>query len=189
MTLSLFASLFLLATPCAPAVGDKVTSPDGRVVVFVARDASRTDDAALGPVSHEDLCISRAGGPATVLLAGHAAANEAPEKTLVSFDAFVFSADSATLFFTTTGWVTSPAAHAVELATGKEWFLFDGAINAPITKGADAGRYVAAHFRLDDKHSVHSPKYLGRIETWSIVTATGKTIRKISEAEARKWLR
>ena len=153
----------------------------------MSRDEGRTDDSALGPVAHEALCISRSGAPATVLLAGRG--GEAPEQTLVSFEGFVFSPDSKTLFFTTTGWVTSPAAHAVELATGQERFLVDGAITAPITKGPDAGRYVATHFRLDDAHPVRSPKYLGRVDTWSIVTAAGKRVRKISEAEAQKWMK
>ena len=185
--LSLLVSLCVLAAPCTSRSGPAASSPDGHLEVFVSRDEGRTDDAALGPVPHEDLCISRPGAPATVLLAGRG--GDAAEQTLVSFEGFVFSPDSKTLFFTTTGWVTSTAAHAVELATGKERYLFDGAIKAPITRGPDAGRYVAAHFRLDDAHPNDSPKYLGRVESWSIVTAAGKTVRKISEAQAQKWLK
>lgn len=186
MTLPLLVSLCVLANPCETRAGGAVTSPDGRVAIFVARDASRTDDAALGPVAHEDLCISRKGAAPTVLLAGRG--GSAPEKTLASFDAFVFSPDSRTLFFTTTGWVTSPAAHSVDLATGQERYLFDGAINAPIQRGPHAGHYLAAHFRLDDAHPVTSPEYQGRVETWVIVTARGRTIRRVTEAEAQKWL-
>ena len=185
--LSLLVSLCVLAAPCTSRSGPAARSPDGHLEVFVSRDESRSDDAALGLVAHEDLCISRAGAPATLLLAGHG--GDAAEQTLVSFEGFVFSADSKTLFFTTTGWVTSTAAHAVELATGQERFLFDGAIKAPITRGPDAGRYVAAHFRLDDAHPIESPRYLGRVESWSVVTAAGKTVRKISETEASKWLK
>ena len=182
LTLSLLVPLCLLANPCEARAGDAVTSPNQKLTVFVARDTSRTDDTALGAVPHEDLCISRDGAAPTLLLAGRG--GPAPEKTLASFDGFVFSPDGATLFFTTTGWVTSPAAHSVELATGKETFLFDGAIRAPVGKN-----YLAAHFRLDDAHPVSSPDYRGRIETWSLVSRTGRLIRKVADAEAQQWLR
>ena len=184
MTLSLLVSLWVLAAaPCSTSrVGDAVTSPDGKVTVFVTRDTSRTDDTALGDVAHEDLCISRGGGAPTVLVAGRGGPK--PERTLASFESLVFSPDGATLFFITTGWVTSPAAHSVEVATGKEAFLFDGAINRPIEKGL----YLAAHYRLDVEHPVTSPDYRGRMETWTLVTRTGKLVRKVSDAEAQKWL-
>ncbi len=171
------------AVPCATPVGDAVTSPDGHVRVFIARDATRMDDTTLGEVAHEDLCLSRDGAAPTVLLAGRgASATVGPEHTLASFESLVFSRDGATLFFTTAGWVTSPAAHSVELATGKEAFLFDGAIVAPVGKH----QYLASNFRLDDAHPVTSPKYRGRIETWSLVTRAGRLIRKVSEAEAER---
>ena len=183
MTLSLLASLCVLAAPCSTRASEPVTSPDGKLSVFVARDAGRTDQTALGEVPHEDLCISRGGGAPTVLLAGRGGPK--PEKTLASFDLLVFSPDGATLFFTTTGWVTSPAAHSVEIATGEETYLFDGAIRVPVEKG----HYLAAHFRLDTAHPVTSPEYRGRMETWSIVTRAGRLVRKVSDAEAQKWLR
>jgi hypothetical protein len=184
VTLSLLVSWCVLASPCSTTrAGDAITSPDGKVTVFVTRDASRTDDTALGNVAHEDLCISRGGGAPTVLVAGRGGPK--PEKTLASFETLVFSPDGATLFFTTTGWVTSPAAHSVELATGKETFLFDGAIRAP----AENGHYLAGHFRIDDEHPVTSPEYRGRMETWTLVTRAGKLVRKVSDAEAQKWLR
>lgn len=167
--------------PCLNRVGESVKSPDGRVQVFITRDPKRVDATALGDVAHEDLCVVRDGAATRVLLAGRGEApGVGPDKTLASFAQFVFSPDGATLFFTTTGWVTSPAAHSVELATGKERFLFDGAITAPLAKG----QYLATHFRLDDAFPVTSPKYRGRIESWSIVTRDGRTVKKLSEEEA-----
>ena len=170
------------ADPCLNRVGEAVTSPDGHVLIFIARDPKRVDATALGDVAHEDLCVVRGGAAATVLLHGRGEAPQVgPEKTLASFGQLVFSLDGATLFFTTTGWATSPAAHAVELATGKERFLFDGAITAPLAKG----QYLATHFRLDDAFPVTSPQYRGRRESWSIVTRDGRTVRKLSEEEAQ----
>jgi hypothetical protein len=182
VTLSLFVTVWMLASePCVNRVEGAVTSLDGRVQVFIARDPRRLDSTALGDVAHEDLCVVREGSAPKVLLVGRGEGpGVGPEKTLASFAQLVFSTDGATLFFTTTGWVTSPAAHSVELATGKERFLFDGAVVAPISKG----QYLASHFRLDDSVPVSSPKYRGRIESWSIVTRDGRVVKKLSEEEA-----
>ena len=175
-------SMLLAAAPCTNPVGDAATSPDGHVKVFISRDESRRDDTSLGEVAHEDLCVSRDGGAPTVLLAGRAAsATVGPERSLASFAALLFSPDGATLFFTTTGWVTSPAAHSVELASGRETFLFDGAVVAPVGKN-----FLASHYRLDEQHRVDSPKYRGRMETWSLVTLAGRVVRKVTEAEATR---
>lgn len=175
-------SLLLAAAPCANPVGDPATSPDGHVKVFISRDEKRQDDTSLGEVAHEDLCLSRDGGAPTLLLAGRALSDTVgPERSLASFAALLFSPDGATVFFTSTGWVTSPAAHSVELATGKEAFLFDGAVVAAVGKN-----FLASHYRLDDQYRIDSPKYRGRMETWSLVTRTGRIIRKVSDAEATR---
>ena len=184
--LSLASFLWLVvssaADPCVNRVGNAVSSPDGHVQVFIARDPQRVDATALGDVAHEDLCLVRDGAAPRLLLSGRGEApNVGPDKTLASFAQLLFSPDGATLFFTTTGWVTAPAAHSVELATGQERFLFDGAITLPLAKG----RYLATHFRLDDAFPVTSPKYRGRIESWSIVTRDGRTVKRVSEKEAK----
>jgi hypothetical protein len=172
--------------PCANADPQRnATSPDGHVRVFVAIDRSRTDSTTVEDVPHEDLCVSRDGSPPRVLLAGRSAGpTEGVETTLAAFGELVFSPDGTRLYFTSAAWVTSSAAHVVELATGRRTFLFDGAIVGPVTTGRDAGNYVASHFRLDAENPVSSPKYRGRMETWSLVSKDGKTVRKLSEKEA-----
>lgn len=174
-------AMLLAAAPCTNPVGD-ATSPDGHVKVFISRDESRQDDTSLGAVAHEDLCVSRDGGAATILLAGRALSDAVgPERSLASFASLLFSPDGATLFFTTTGWVTSPAAHSVGLATGKEAFLFDGAVVAAVGEN-----FLASHYRLDAQYPVDSPKYRGRMESWSLVTRAGRLLRKVTEAEATR---
>lgn len=122
-----------------------------------------------------------------MLVAGREAGpNEGVERTLAGFGNLLFSRDGALVFFTSAAWVTSTAAHVVELATGRETFLFDGAVEVEVTKGPEAGRFVASHFRLDDVYPVSSPKYRGRMVMWSLVTRTGKIMRKLSEAEAQR---
>lgn len=59
-------------------------------------------------------------------------------------------------------------------------------LEVEVSQGADAGRFVASHFRLDDTYPVTSPKYRGRRMMWSLVTRTGKTLRKLSEVEAAR---
>lgn len=176
------------ASPCQkPADPERrATSRDGRTTVFVVVDATRHDETTLGPEPHEDLCISRNGAPATLLVAGKGTDDDPPEHILASFQDLLFAPDGATLFFTTSAWVTSRAAHAVQIDGGKESFLFDGRVVAPITRGPHAGMYLAAHFRLDPDHPVDSPQYRGRIETWSVVTRAGKAVRRLSDAEAAK---
>lgn len=164
----------------------RVVSPDGRVVVFVANDP-QTVPTSVEDLPRQDLCIVVAGAPARVLVSGRTAGpNEGVEHTLAGFGNLLFSRDGAVVFFTSAAWVTSTAAHVVELDTGRETFLFDGSVEVEVTQGPETGRFVASHFRLDDVYPVSSPKYRGRRVTWSLVTRTGKTLRKLSEAEASR---
>lgn len=164
----------------------RVVSPDGRVVVFVANDP-QTVPTSVEDLPRQDLCIEIAGAAPRVLVAGRTAGpNESVEHTLAGFGNLLFSRDGGVVFFTSDAWVTSTAAHVVEVGTGRESFLFDGSVEVEVTQGPDAGRFVASHFRLDDVYPVSSPKYRGRRVTWSLVTRTGKTLRKLSEAEASR---
>lgn len=170
-------------SPDAPAA----TTADGKITVFVAIDATREDTTAMGPTPHQDLCVVKAGAAPALLLAGHSAPEDGgPEDTLTGFGNLVFDTAGRTLYFTTAAWVTSPAAHAVDIATGKTHFLFDGAIASPITRGVHRGMLLAWHLRLDNT-PIESPNYRGRIETWSVVTPDGKTVRTLPEdPNARK---
>lgn len=158
----------------------RVTTRDGATEVFVGVDRTRKLVTVVGEVVHQDLCISRGGGPPVVLLAGKSAPDDGPpERTLADFDHLVFSRDEKTLYFSAAAWVTSSAAHAVDLASGTERFLVDGAVESEIESGPYAGMLLASHFRLDDKHPVDSPDYQGRIEMWSVITKEGKEVRRL----------
>ncbi len=158
------------------------SSPDGKLVVYVSTDFTRNDSTVLGDTPHQELCIAREGQPPRILLAGHSAPEDGgPEATLADFDNLLLSPDQRTLYFTSAGWVTSSAAHAVELATGKERFLVDGAIEAVLEAGPYKGMLLANHFRLDDTYSIESPKYRGRMAMWSVLTPAGKTVRRLPE--------
>ncbi len=177
--------------PCANGDTKRTaTSPDGHVTVFVVVDTSKTVATFAEDMPHEDLCVAKDGGAPRILVAGHEAwPNEGVERTLGSFGQLVFSPDGVLLFFSSAAWVTSGAAHVVDLATGKEKFLFDGAVEAAIVSGAYKGSYLANHFRLDQAHPISSPQYRGRMMSWSVVSKDGKTIRKLTDAEAKRIAR
>ena len=152
-------------------------------------DETRKDETAVGEVPHSRICLverdARKGTHARVIVEGHGTAETTPQETLASFGELLFSPDSKTLYFTSAAWVTSGAAHAVDIATGTQRFLFDGSVAAVITEGPYKGHLLASHFRLDH-HPIDSPKYRGRIETWTVESVQGTTIAKLPEDEAAR---
>jgi hypothetical protein len=178
--------------PCEVRESDapNATSPDGKVAVFVHVDPVLQVETSVGATKLQHLCIQRPGEPARVLLAGKSVpgdgADGGVEQTLADFDNLVFSPDGNTLYFTSSAWVTSAAAHAVDVRTGKERFIVDGAIVRPLTSGPFKGNLLATHYRLDSAHPVGSPAYRGRMESWSVISPAGKTVKKLPEDDAAR---
>jgi hypothetical protein len=144
----------------------------------------------LGPTPHEDLCVERDGERPRLLVAGHGYSEDAglrgPEQTLADFEGLLFSRDGTELYFATTAWVTSPAAHAVDLRTGATWFLVDGSVAATLDEGPYRGNLLVASRRIDEEHPVSSPAYRGRMQVWSVVSRKGKTLRVLPEDDAQR---
>jgi hypothetical protein len=105
------------------------------------------------------------------------------EDQLSGFSDFVFSRDDRVLFFTTDAWVVSTAAHAVEVATGKEWFVVDGRIVEELDRGPYKGSLLGEHFRLDEEHAIDSPGYTGRGVVHTVVDWRGKKLKKLPADE------
>jgi hypothetical protein len=150
------------------------TSPDGRITVFVSTDSTRRDDSPLGEGDHQDLCIKRQGEPPTLLLAGNS--ENDPEGSLTAFNNFLFSPDGTTLYFASAAWPTNNAAHAVDLATGKERFVTSGTIAAVITTGPYRGNLVSMYDGFED--GPEGAK-LGRITKYFVVTPFDVTVRRL----------
>jgi hypothetical protein len=165
------------------------TSPDGHTTVFVHDDPSVEDETVFGPTGHQDLCIRREGQPSRVLLRGRGLPKGGgAEKTLVGFDHFVFSPDGTTLYFTSDAWVTSEAAHAVDLRTGMERFIKDGAIVRTIEKGPYAGSLLLSHYRIVWKDVDGSTESGGRQPGASIISPSGKTLKTmVGETVNDRW--
>lgn len=119
-----------------------------------------------------------------MLLRDRAAREDAGvEEELSDYQDFVFSRDDRVLFFTSPAWAVSRAAHGVEVATGKEWFIVDGQIIEELDRGPYRGNLYASHFRLDDEHEIGSPGYTGRGIVFTIVDWRGKTLKKLPADE------
>jgi hypothetical protein len=163
---------------------ESVTARDGSVV-YVEENPAITDEGPVDVAPRTNLCIVRPGAAPKLLLAGHGA--DEPSKILVGMSGLVADPGADFVYFSTSAWVTSSAAHAVSLTTGAETFLTDGTVLEVLTKGKHTGKLVMSHFRLDEAYPVSSPKYRGRMEMYSVVDRAGKTVLKLPEdAAARK---
>lgn len=176
-------------SPCAQRPSDtpSVASRDGATEAYVVIDGSRTVATAVDDAPASFLCVARRGEAPRVLVASRAAGEDEPiERTLANFDNLLLSPDGRTLYFTSSAWVTSGAAHAVDVATGAERFLVDGTVVAVITTGPYAGNLLALHYRLDDAHPVDSPDYRGRMDMWSVIRPDGSSVRRLPEDDAAR---
>lgn len=176
-------------SPCAPRPSGtpSAISADGSLTAYVVLDGTRTVATAVDDAPASFLCVARRGEGPRVLVASRAAEGEEPiERTLANFDNLVFAPDGRTLYFTSSAWVTSGAAHAVDVATGAERFLVDGQVVAVLTAGPYAGNLLALHYRLDDAHPVDSPDYRGRMDMWSVIRPSGELVRRLPDDEAAR---
>ena len=147
-------------------------------MVFVRSDPSRMmSTKTLEDTPYTELCMTDASGATRLLLAGRA--SDKAEAMLVGMCELVLSHDEKTVYFVTSAWTTSSAAHAVSLRTGRERFIIDGGVESEITSGADRGNLWVTQTRLDERYGFDSPKYRGRIVTRAVVTQGGRVIRRI----------
>jgi hypothetical protein len=143
-----------------------------------------TDDTALGRVPHQDLCLSVDGQPPRLLVHGRESPPDAGvETTLADFANFQFSLDERSLYFSSTAWVTSPAIHVVDLATGAERYVTDGATVFQLTSGPYRGDIAVVHAMLDPDHEIGAPGYRGRIAVEYVHTLDGKRVRRLPDDE------
>jgi dipeptidyl aminopeptidase/acylaminoacyl peptidase len=120
-------------------------APDGRVA-FVRATPGRVISTALGDEQATELWIANADGThARRLVTGRAA--DSVERTLAGFSSPHFSPDGRRLYFLSRAWVTSDAVHAVDVATGHEWFVAPGNTLAVIPRGPLAGCLLVTQHR------------------------------------------
>lgn len=154
-----------------PADTEPTFAPHRRALAFVRVRSE----------NHHDLYVLAAGGAPRLVLEGRPAPAEMDaERCLLDINQPFFSPDGTTIFFQTSAWATSWAAHALDLVSGKERFLYDGATQEVLPNG----NLVANHFRLVWNKAGESE---GRQEVWTLNDPDGKELRTLpTNALARR---
>jgi dipeptidyl aminopeptidase/acylaminoacyl peptidase len=120
-------------------------SSDGRVV-FIRTTPDRLVSTSLGDEQATELWIANADGTAARrLIIGRAA--DSVERALAVLSLPQFSPDGRRVYFLSRAWVTSDAVHAVDVATGREWFVAPGNSLAIIPRGPLAGCLLVSQHR------------------------------------------
>lgn len=166
-----------LGSACTTLPRTQITTRDDGTIVYVESDPSRKVQGAVDLVPAENLCLVRPGAAPALLLAGRP--SDDPKLGYVGFSELVFDRAEDALFFSTSAWVTSPAAHRIDLRTSAVRFLTDGVVVGRLTDGPHAGGILMRHYRLDAEHSVEDPDYEGRREVFSVVDANGRELASL----------
>lgn len=121
-------------------------SPDGRMVAFVRATPGDSVEAAPGRSEATSLWIVGVDGSAPRMLVRGRESSE-PKEALASFLAPRFSPDGSRIYFLSSAWVTSGAVHAVEVASGREWFVVAGNSLDVVPAGEYAGHLLVEQHR------------------------------------------
>lgn len=127
-----------------PATG-LTRAADGRVA-FVRATPDHVVSTSLGDEQATELWVANGDGThARRLVTGVAA--DSVERALAAFSSPQFSPDGRKIYFLSRAWVTSDAVHAVDLASGREWFIAAGNSLAVIPRGPLAGCLLVRQHR------------------------------------------
>ncbi|HET7234270.1 MAG TPA: hypothetical protein VFJ16_29930 [Longimicrobium sp.] len=127
-------------------VRDARLSPDGRTIAYVDGTPDRLIAAAGEATQATELkTIGVDGRNARVLVRGRP--SESPREVLADFMSPRFSPDGRRIYFLSSGWATSGAVHAVDVATGREWFVVPGNSLEVVRSGEYAGHLLVSQHR------------------------------------------
>jgi len=150
-------------------------SPDGQKVAFL-----RNTDDSIGSGSGLHLALD-------VWIIGIDGKNERrvlqaredqdPERTLAGLTNLQFSPDGRTLYVVGAGWATSWGVHAVDVASGKDWFVTAGDSVEVIRSGRYNGDLVIRQGR-------HRPNGGGMYDVILVVDPHGRDVAVVGEADA-----
>ncbi len=118
-----------------------VLSPDGRAVAFVRATPGRAiASSAYGSEARELWIVGVDGAGARMLVRGDEGST--PETVVARIADPRFSPDGERIYFESDAWVTSPAVHVVEVATGRERFVVPGSLVEVVPRGEYRGHLV-----------------------------------------------
>ena len=165
LLLVLVAGLAACHHPVRLALPDSgiARAPDGRVA-FVRPTPHDSIPTSLGMEQATELWIADAdGGHPRRLVRG--SAGKTVERSLAAMSSPQFSPDGRRIYFLSRAWVTSDAVHAVDVASGREWYVAPGNSVAVIPRGPLAGCLLAGQHR-------YRPD-AGGSTNWTWLLATG----------------
>ena len=150
-SLALILGSFLSGRAAAQAsssAGDTARSSSG-LTAFVHHTPDRRVATSLGEEEASEIWIASArGGKPRRLVVGRAAKPaDSVTRTLAAMSSPKFSPDGRRVYFLSSAWVTSDAVHAVDVATGREWFIAPGNSIAIIPRGRYAGCLLVSQHR------------------------------------------
>lgn len=155
-------------------VRDARLSPDGRTIAYVDGTPDRLIAAGAGESQATELrTIGVDGKNARLLVRGRDA--EKPEEVLADFTDPQFSPDGQRIYFLSSAWAVSGAVHAVEVATGREWFVIPGNSLEVVARGEYAGHLLVSQHRYF--------LIAGTYDWFWLFTPDGKEVGPVGEDE------
>jgi dipeptidyl aminopeptidase/acylaminoacyl peptidase len=141
-------------------------SVDGHIA-FIRRTPDRHVATSLGDQEATELWITTADRTKSRrLVSGRT--SDSIERSLADLSSPRFSPDGRRVYFLSRAWVTSDAVHAVDVASGREWFIAPGNSLEVIPRGPFAGCLLVAQHRIREEGGSYD-------WTW-LLTSRGKTI-------------
>jgi len=149
-------------------------SPDGSTIVFVRETSGEKISTGSGDASANSLWLVKADGTgARRLAASHD--SEKVENILAGLTVPQFAPNGRSVYFLSSAWAVSDAAHMVDLATGKERFICDANSLRIIQHGKRRGYLVVS------KHKYRGEE--GSYDWYWLVSPSGKEIRTLGETD------
>jgi len=150
-------------------------SPDGQKVAFLRKTSDSIGSASGLQLALDVWIVGVDGNDVRRLL--QAREDKDPERTLAGLTNLQFSADGRTLYFVGAGWATSWGVHAVDVATGRDWFVAAGDSVEVIRSGGYVGDLVIRQGR-------HRPNGGGMYDLILVVDPHGRDVAVVGEPGA-----
>jgi hypothetical protein len=151
---------------------DTARSTNGEVA-FVRPTPQHIISTSLGQEQATELWIASSDGSNARRLVTGARSDSVP-LILADLSSPSFSPDGKRVYFLSSAWVTSKAVHAVDVASGREWYIAPGNTLEVIPRGEFAGCLLVAQHR-------YSAESGGSYDWVWVLTPNGRQLMKASD--------